>query len=85
MRPLVDRNPTVVDIHGPLGDRQAQPGAAPFARASGIDSEEAVKDAFAMLGRNAWPFVANYQQRLFPIRSTNVAVAYTIMMVSTRA
>jgi hypothetical protein len=55
-----------VDIDRPLGNRQAQARSTAIARARFIDSKETMKDALAMLGGDARPFVANRKHRPVP-------------------
>jgi hypothetical protein len=63
---LPDRDLTTMHIDGPFGDGQSQPSSARIPRACLIDSEKAVKDAFAMRGVDARALIGDRQDCLIP-------------------
>ena len=72
-RSLFDGDSSAVHLDRPLGDGQAQPGAPAIARSCLVHPEEAIEDARAMLGRDAWSFAAIASTARSPARATWIA------------
>src|SRR5262245_7717698 len=64
-----DDDAAAVRLDGPFGYRQSESGAAHLARTSFVDAIEAVEDALAMLGGNAWSLIDDREDRVRAIEA----------------
>src|SRR5215831_14774057 len=65
----LDGDVAAVHVNGPLGNRQAQSGAALLARPCFVDAKEAIEDALPMFGSDAASLIGNGHERVVGVRS----------------
>src|SRR5207237_8704100 len=61
-------NAATVRVHLPLGDGQAEPGAAAVTRPGLIEAKESIEDALAVFGRDSPPLIQDGHDCLIPRR-----------------